>query len=286
MQLIESISAMQAEANCLRLAGRRLGFVPTMGYLHEGHLSLMRLARSRCDVLIASLFVNPTQFAPHEDFAEYPRDLERDIELAESVGCDLVFHPPAEEMYPQPYHTYVVPEEIGDILEGASRPGFFRGVATVVTKLFHIVQPHLAVFGQKDAQQAFIIRKMVRDLSFDIDLIVGPIVREADGLAVSSRNVYLSPQERRDATALYRSLCRAKEMVAAGERVVEKIAAAMRHILESAPRAKIDYVGFNRTADLGQVDRIDAETLISLAVWIGKTRLIDNTVVSPATTRP
>jgi pantoate--beta-alanine ligase len=281
MRLIESIPEMQAEVSRLRLAGRRIGFVPTMGYLHEGHLTLMRLARPRCDELVVSIFVNPTQFAPHEDYAEYPRDLQRDLELAESVGCDLVFHPTAEEMYPQPYYTYVVPEKVGDILEGASRPGFFRGVATVVTKLFHIVQPHLAVFGQKDAQQAFIIQRMVRDLNFDIEIVIGPIVREDDGLAVSSRNVYLSPQERRDATVLFRSLQKAEEMVAAGERSSEKIGQAMRQILESAASARIDYVSFNRTADLAAVDQIEGETLISLAVWIGKTRLIDNTVVTP-----
>jgi len=281
MKLIESIREMQEEAGRLRLAGKRIGFVPTMGYLHEGHLSLMRLARPRCDVLVASIFVNPTQFAPHEDYAEYPRDLQRDLKLAESVGCDIVFHPQPAEMYPQPYHTYVVSEDVGDILEGASRPGFFRGVATIVTKLFHIVQPHLTVFGQKDAQQAFIIRKMVKDLNFNIEVIVGPIVREADGLALSSRNVYLSPQERRDATVLFRSLRQAEEMVAAGERDAGKIVAAMRKLIQQAASARIDYISLNRTDDLKAVDHIDTETLISLAVWIGKTRLIDNTVVSP-----
>lgn len=284
LKLIESVGAMQAETTRLRLAGKRIGFVPTMGYLHEGHLSLMRLARPRCDILVASIFVNPTQFAPHEDYAEYPRDLQRDLELARSVDCDLVFHPQPEEMYPQPYHTYVIPEEIGDILEGASRPGFFRGVATVVTKLFHIVQPHVAVFGQKDAQQAFIIQKMVRDLNFDIEILVGPIVREPDGLAMSSRNAYLSAEERRDATVLFRSLKLAEQRVGEGDRDAEKIGHQMRSLIESAPSARIDYIAFNRTADLQPVEQLTDETLVSLAVWIGKTRLIDNTVVAPGKT--
>jgi len=279
MRVIEKISEMQIEAERLRLAGKRIGFVPTMGYLHEGHLSLMRIARHKSDVVVASIFVNPTQFGPKEDFREYPRDLPRDLKLAEGVGCDIVFHPSVNEMYPEGYRTYVSVEELSDALEGQFRPGHFRGVATVVAKLFNIVKPHVALFGQKDAQQAILIQRMVRDLNFSIEIIVAPTVREADGLAMSSRNVYLNRQERQDATVLYRSLQLAERMIADGERNAERIATAMRGLIQAVKSAKIDYVAIVDPVTLEPVAEIRGEVLIPLAVRIGKTRLIDNVIV-------
>lgn len=282
MQVIDSAKDMQREAARLRAAGRVVGFVPTMGYLHEGHLSLMRIARERSDVLVVSIFVNPTQFRPGEDFDAYPRDYERDARLLQDVGCDILFYPNAAEMYPDGYRTYVIVERLGDVLEGAARPGFFRGVATVVTKLFNIVQPHLAIFGQKDVQQAAVIQRMVQDLNLPVEIVVGPIIREQDGLAMSSRNAYLSPEERRDATVLYKALTRAREAVAAGERDVETIIASMEAMIGQAASARVDYIAVVNPQTFEPVAQIDRQVLALLAVFIGSTRLIDNMLVTPA----
>lgn len=276
MKIITSPEAMQAEAKRLRSEGKTIGFVPTMGYLHEGHLSLMRIAKEKCDILVVSIFVNPTQFRPEEDFDTYPRDFDRDEKLLKELGCDILFYPTSEDMYPANYHTYITVEEVGDVFEGTSRPGFFRGVATIVAKLFNIVQPHFAVFGQKDAQQAVVIKRMVKDLDFDIDILVGPIIREPDGLAMSSRNSYLSQKERQDATILYRALNKGKERIEAGEKNPKKIIEEMESLILQVPSARIDYIAVVDPDSMEQVSTIRNKVLIVLAVKIGTTRLIDN----------
>ncbi|NWG05078.1 MAG: pantoate--beta-alanine ligase [Chloroflexi bacterium] len=255
-----------------------VGLVPTMGYLHEGHLSLIRRAREECDHVFVSIFVNPTQFGPKEDFARYPRDLERDFRLIESF-TDVVWTPSAEEMYPQGYQTWVEVEAMTKPLEGAMRPGHFRGVTTVVAKLFNAVQPHKAYFGQKDAQQAAVIRRMVRDLNFPLEIVVCPTTRELDGLAMSSRNVYLDSEQRKAATVLFRSLSAAKELYEAGERNAEKIRGKMRDVLAGEPLAEPQYVSCADYDTLEELDEIKGKALLSMAVFIGKTRLIDNFVL-------
>jgi len=280
MQVITKIREMQQTAERLRRDGKIIGFVPTMGYLHEGHLSLLRIARQKSDVTVMSIFVNPTQFGPNEDFDRYPRNFARDEKLAEANGCDIVFYPSIEEMYPQPYLTYVNVEKITTGLCGASRPGFFRGVTTVVTKLFNIVKPHLAVFGQKDAQQAIVVRQMVRDLNFDLEIVIAPIVREPDGLAMSSRNTYLSESERKEAVVLYKALMHAKKLIEAGERDAEFLKREMSKIINSAPSARIDYVAIVDAYQLRELLKLEGEVLIALAVWIGNTRLIDNLIIT------
>ncbi|MDI6873105.1 pantoate--beta-alanine ligase [Candidatus Solincola sp.] len=262
-----------------REAGQSVGLVPTMGFFHPGHVSLMRAAREENDFVVVSLFVNPTQFGPHEDFKDYPRDLERDVEIARQAGVDCIFHPRVEDMYPQPYLTFVEVEGITEGLCGASRPGHFRGVATVVTKLFHIIPAHRAYFGLKDAQQVRVIQKMVEDLNFDIQIVVCPTVREDDGLAMSSRNVYLRPEERRAATALYRSLRRAEDMVREGEREARKVLSAVREILESEPLVEPEYVEAVDWEGLRPVERLQGKVLIALAARVGKARLIDNVLL-------
>lgn len=252
------------------------GFVPTMGYLHEGHLSLIRRARAENDLVAVSIFVNPTQFGPHEDYNRYPRDLERDLRLLEPLQVDLVFVPSVEEMYPPGFQTWVIVEELSRPLEGASRPGHFRGVATVVAKLFNIVQPDRAYFGQKDAQQAVVIRRMVRDLNFPVEIVVCPTVREPDGLALSSRNTYLNPQERQAATILFRALQAAKARYEAGERDGERLREAMREVLRGEPLARVDYVSVADPETLEELSRVEGPAFLSLAVYIGNTRLIDN----------
>lgn len=279
MEIITDIEQMQAYAEALRAQGKKIGFVPTMGYLHRGHLSLIRRAREISDVVVVSVFVNPTQFDPGEDYERYPRDLERDRKLAQGNGCDVLFVPTVEQMYPQGYSTYVEVEGLTEGLCGASRPGHFRGVTTVVTKLFNIVRPHLAVFGQKDAQQAVVIKRMVTDLNQGVEIVVVPIVREPEGLAMSSRNAYLSPQERKDATILYQSLRRAEELVASGEREAKRIVDEMTRMINSKGSAKIDYVAIVDAQELKPVETISGEVLVALAVWIGKARLIDNTIL-------
>ncbi len=257
----------------------RVGLVPTMGYLHEGHLSLVRRAKEECDHVVVSIFVNPTQFGPQEDLSKYPRDLDRDLGLLESLGVDLVWAPTAEIMYPQGYQTWVEVERITRPLEGAMRPGHFRGVATVVTKLFNGVQPHKAYFGQKDAQQAAVIRQMTRDLNFPIEIVICPIVREPDGLAMSSRNVYLDPEQRKAATVLYRSLTATKNAYENGERGAETLRQIMRDVLATEPLAQMQYVSCADYDTLEELETVQGKTLLSMAVFMGKTRLIDNFVL-------
>ncbi len=256
-----------------------VGLVPTMGYLHEGHLSLVRRAREECDRVVVSIFVNPTQFGPSEDLAKYPRDLERDLSLLEPLGTDLVWTPSAEIMYPKGYQTWVEVEAISRPLEGAMRPGHFRGVTTVVAKLFNAVQPHRAYFGQKDAQQAAVIRQMTRDLNFPIKIVICPTVREADGLAMSSRNVYLDPEQRKAATVLFRSLSAAKELYEAGERNAETLRGKMKEVLAGEPLAEMQYVSCADYDTLEELDEVKGKALLSMAVFVGKTRLIDNFVL-------
>ena len=256
-----------------------VGFVPTMGYLHEGHLSLIRRAKEECNHIVVSIFVNPTQFGPKEDLSKYPRDLERDLSLIEPLGVDLAWMPSAEIMYPKGYQTWVEVEAITSPLEGAVRPGHFRGVTTVVAKLFNAVQPHKAYFGQKDAQQAAVIRQMTRDLNFPIKIVVCPIVREADGLAMSSRNVYLDPEQRKAATVLFRSLSTAKEAYENGERNAEKLRGKMKDVLAGEPLANVQYVSCADYDTLEELTEIKGKALLSMAVFIGKTRLIDNFVL-------
>jgi pantoate--beta-alanine ligase len=256
-----------------------MGLVPTMGYLHEGHLSLVRRAREECDHVVVSIFVNPTQFGPREDLSKYPRDLDRDLSLLEPLGVDLVWMPTAESMYPPGYQTWVEVEGITRPLEGSMRPGHFRGVTTVVAKLFNAVQPHKAYFGQKDAQQAAVIRQMTRDLNFPIEIVVCPIVREPDGLAMSSRNVYLDPEQRKAATVLSRSLRAAKEAYEKGERDAEKLRGKMKEVLAGEPLADVQYVSCADYDTLEELETVTGKALLSMAVFMGKTRLIDNVVL-------
>jgi len=262
------------------LQGLKIGLVPTMGYLHEGHLSLVRTARQQCDVVIVSLFVNPMQFGVGEDFEEYPRDISRDVALLENESADILFAPEVRDMYPPGYSFFVETEgEITGKMCEASRPGHFRGVTTVVSKLFNICGPDKAYFGQKDAQQVTILEKMVKELNFPLEIIRVPIVREPDGLAMSSRNVYLSSEERREALVLYRSLQAAEKAIREGEKSVEGVKEIITAVINSSPLAQIDYVEINRADDLGSIDRIEGAVLIALAVKFGTTRLIDNLIV-------
>ena len=256
----------------------KVGFVPTMGYLHEGHLALIRRAREECEHVIVSIFVNPTQFGPKEDLSKYPRDMERDFRLIEPY-TDLVWTPSAESMYPQGYQTWVEVEAMTKPLEGAMRPGHFKGVTTIVAKLFNSVQPYKAYFGQKDAQQVAVIRQMVRDLNFPIEIVVCPTTREADGLAMSSRNVYLDPEQRKAATVLFRSLSAAKEAYEQGERGAETLRQIMKDMLASEPLAEMQYISCADYDTLEELEAIKGKALLSMAVFFGKTRLIDNFVV-------
>jgi len=255
-----------------------VGFVPTMGFLHEGHLALIRRAREECEHVVVSIFVNPTQFGPKEDLSKYPRDLERDFRLIEP-HTDLAWTPSAESMYPQGYQTWVEVEAMTKPLEGAMRPGHFKGVTTIVAKLFNSVQPHKAYFGQKDAQQVAVIRQMVRDLNFSTELVVCPIIREADGLAMSSRNVYLDPEQRKAATVLFRSLSAAKDAYEQGERDAEKLRQVMKNVLTSEPLAQMQYASCADYDTLEELEAIKGKALLSMAVFFGKTRLIDNFVL-------
>ena len=256
-----------------------VGLVPTMGFLHEGHLSLIRRAREECDHVVVSIFVNPTQFGKNEDLSKYPRDIERDLKLIEPLGTDLVWMPTAEIMYPKGYQTWVEVEAITSPLEGTMRPGHFKGVTTVVAKLFNGVLPHKAYFGQKDAQQVAVIRQMTRDLNFPIEIVVCPTLREADGLAMSSRNVYLDLEQRKAATVLYRSLNAAKDLYESGERDSEKIRGKMKEVLAGEPLANVQYVSCADYNTLEELDEIKGKALLSMAVFVGKTRLIDNFVL-------
>lgn len=261
-----------------RARGNTIGFVPTMGYLHDGHLELMRRAKEQCGTVVISIFVNPTQFGPSEDYARYPRDLERDALMAGEVGVDAIFNPGTGEMYPEGFCTCVDVERITSILCGRSRPGHFRGVATVVTKLFNIVAPDYAFFGQKDAQQALVIKRMVDDLNIDVKIVTVPTVREADGLAMSSRNVYLNPEERKAALVLSRSLQQALESFKSGEKNGAFLRQMVVDLIKKEPLAEIDYVEIYSYPDLEPVEIIKNQALLALAVRIGKTRLIDNVI--------
>jgi pantoate--beta-alanine ligase len=267
---------MRAASRAARRAGKRLGFVPTMGALHEGHLSLVRAARSSCDALAASIFVNPTQFAPNEDLAKYPRSFERDRELLEREGVALLFAPSVEEMYPAGAVTWVTVEGLSDKLDGRSRPGHFRGVATVVAKLFHIVEPDAAFFGQKDAAQVAIIRRMVRDLNLPMEIVVCPIVRESDGLAMSSRNAYLDADQRKRALALHRALTRVQRMADGGQRKTSELVAAGRAELAGESSVRLEYLEIVDPDTLDPVDSISSGALVAVAAFVGSTRLIDN----------
>ena len=276
--LIQTIAQIQQLCGSLRSERKRIGLVPTMGSLHDGHLSLILKAKEHADAVITSVFVNPTQFGPGEDFERYPRDLDRDCSMAFAAGSDMVFAPSTAEMYPDGFQASVDVGAIGEVLEGKSRPGHFKGVATVVTKLFHLTQPHVAVFGSKDAQQLAVLQAMVRDLNFDVEIIAAPIVREADGLALSSRNVYLSAEQRLEAVAIYRSLRLAEERVGEGVRDARSIIKEMSALIQERSSGVIDYISLANQDTLEEYtvltggDRI----LVSLAVRFGKTRLIDN----------
>jgi len=276
MNIIASPEDMQKTALALRRAGKRIGLVPTMGFLHEGHLALVKLARRQADVVVLSIFVNPTQFGPNEDFSRYPRDFERDRTLCATAGVDIIFNPAPEAMYPAGYSVYVEENGLSKGLCGASRPGHFRGVLTVVAKLFNLTQADVAVFGQKDAQQVRLIQQMARDLNFPVTIVLAPIIREADGLAMSSRNTYLSPAERREALCLQQALQTARRLYRAGERDARRIIAAMKAGIEPVPAARVDYIAIVDADTLQRVQRIETSVLVALAVYIGKTHLIDN----------
>jgi pantoate--beta-alanine ligase len=276
MRICNTIEEMQATCRAARSGGMRLGFVPTMGALHEGHLSLVRAAKASCGMVAASIFVNPTQFGPNEDLAKYPRTFERDRELLEKEGVDLLFAPSVEEMFPAGAVTWVTVEGLSTKLDGGSRPGHFRGVTTVVAKLFHIVEPDTAFFGQKDAAQVAIIRRMVRDLNFSMEIFACPIVREPDGLAMSSRNAYLDPQQRKQALVLRRALMRVKKSREAGERNAAKLMAAGREEIAEEKSVRLDYFEIVDPGSLDPVDNVASGALVAVAAFVGTTRLIDN----------
>jgi pantoate--beta-alanine ligase len=276
LSCFETIDSFRLYVDQQRAAGKRIGFVPTMGYLHDGHLSLVRAARQSCDIVTVSIFVNPRQFSPQEDLEAYPRDMERDLQLAHQAGADAVFAPAVEEMYPTVFNTEVIVHDLTDTLCGASRPGHFKGVTTVVAKLFNIVGPANAYFGQKDYQQAAVIRKMAADLAIPINVVTCPTVREKDGLAMSSRNAYLSPPQRQAALVLWHALQLAKHQVDQGERRAAKMVKTLQDFIRTEPSAEIDYVAIRDPRTLQQVDSLSGTVLIALAVHIGKTRLIDN----------
>lgn len=280
MKIITKITELKAEIKALKSNGKIIGLVPTMGCLHEGHLSLVRSSVKKADCTVVSIFVNPTQFSPNEDFREYPRDLKHDSEILEREGVDYLFIPEASAMYPEGFKTYIEVHDLHDKLCGRSRQGHFRGVCTVVLKLFNIVDPDISFFGQKDAQQAIVLKRMVKDLDLDVNIEILPIIREKDGLALSSRNTYLDPEQRKAALCLSKSLREADEMFKSGERKSARIIRRMEEIIKSEALAKIDYV---RIVDLNNLDplaRIEKEALIAVAVFIGKNRLIDNTVIN------
>jgi pantoate--beta-alanine ligase len=276
LKICTTIEEMRSGCRSTRRDGKRLGFVPTMGALHEGHLSLVRAAKASCHTVAASIFVNPTQFGPNEDLATYPRSFDRDRELLEKEAVDLLFAPTVEEMYPTGAVTWVTVEELSSKLDGASRPSHFRGVTTVVSKLFNIVEPDAAFFGQKDAAQVAIVRRMVRDLCLPVEIVACPIVRESDGLAMSSRNSYLDSKQRKQALILYRSLMLVKKMVDAGERNIAKLIAAAREEFGREPSVRLDYFEIIDPDSLDAVEDVQQGGLVAVAAYVGKTRLIDN----------
>jgi pantoate--beta-alanine ligase len=286
MEIVSTASEMQTISNDFIKKGKIIGFVPTMGYFHEGHLSLMQAAKADSNVLVVSIFVNPTQFGPGEDYHGYPRDLERDKKMALEVGVDILCNLSNQDMYPPGFCTYTQVERLTEVLCGKSRPGHFRGVTTVVTKLFHIVKPHLAYFGQKDVQQVVVIKKMVQDLNFDIKIKVLPIVREEDGLAMSSRNTYLTEVERAQATILFRALCAVKKTFTEGEITAEKLIAAGKDVLNTEPQVKIDYFEIREIENLSSISLIKSTAIVALAAFVGKVRLIDNMILTPHGGKP
>lgn len=282
MQIAKTIREVRAWTKLARSEGKTIGFVPTMGYFHEGHLNLMRRAKTECDLCVVSLFVNPTQFGPSEDYQRYPRDFTRDAAMAESVGVDLLFAPEVEEMYGEGYQTWVEVTDITQRLEGAARPGHFRGVATVCTKLFNIVQADRAYFGKKDYQQMKVIQRLVKDLNLPLEIVPCETVREPDGLAMSSRNVYLSPEERRAATVLYRALCAGRDAILSGERDGIKIQKLVEQVIATEPLVKSEYVDVADAETLEPLQELKGEVLLSLAARVRVARLIDNvTVIVP-----
>ena len=282
MEIIGDPQEMQARARQWQGRGLKVVLVPTMGFFHQGHLSLMEYGRSLGDQLVVSLFVNPAQFGPREDYQDYPRDLARDAEMARGVGVDVLYTPGVEQMYPEGYQTYVEVEHLTQGLCGASRPGHFRGVATVVLKLFNQVQPRAAIFGEKDYQQLAVIRRLAADLNVPVEIVGRPIVREPDGLAMSSRNSYLSPEERAAALCLYKALQAARKLSNSGEKSREKILAAVRQIITQTPHTRIDYLALVHPETLEEVDTIQGKARLVLAVWVGRTRLIDNMQLTEA----
>jgi pantoate--beta-alanine ligase len=286
MQVIKTIQAMKERSSQARGEEEVIVLVPTMGFFHEGHLSLMREGRKLGDLLVVSLFVNPTQFGPNEDFKKYPRDFERDRKMAEGVGTDILFAPEAGEMYPPDHQTFVRVEKVTQNLCGRSRPTHFQGVATVVTMLFEMVMPQVAIFGEKDYQQLVTIKQMVRDLHMNVEVVGMPTVREADGLAMSSRNTYLLPEERKAALSLCRSLEKAKELLQKGERDADQILQELKRILQAEPLVNIDYTQICDARTLEDVNRIEGDVVVALAAYLGKTRLIDNLVFRNPSTSP
>jgi len=278
VKIISTVREMQSYSDSLRNKGERIAFVPTMGYFHEGHLNLMREGRKRGDCLVLSIYVNPTQFGPSEDLEKYPRNFDRDSKLAEDVGVDVIYFPSNSEMYPENYQTYVTVEEVTKNLCGLSRPGHFRGVATVCAKLFNMVKPHVAIFGKKDFQQLITIKRMVADLNMDLEIVGMPTTREEGGLAMSSRNVYLSPEERESALCLSRSLRKAQKQYEQGERDAGRVLESIKTYIEGVPFTRIDYLKICSTATMQDVNSLDEETVLALAVFVGSTRLIDNYV--------
>lgn len=280
METIEQVTRMQIRAEELRMAGQTIALVPTMGFFHEGHLELMRVGKKHGDVVIFSIFVNPLQFGPSEDYESYPRDLEGDLAKAEKAGADIAFLPSGREMYPEGFQTKINVKNVTQPLCGLARPGHFDGVTTVVAKLFHIAKPHLAIFGQKDYQQLTVISRMVKDLNMDIQIVGVPTVREADGLAMSSRNSYLNAEERRSALCLKKALDLAEEWVQSGEKEAGKVRAGMLNLIEHTAHTKIDYINICNPITLEDKELIEDEILIALAVKVGKTRLIDNRLIN------
>jgi len=281
MKICATVSEARAACRAARAGSKRLGLVPTMGALHEGHLSLVRTAKAQCDAVAVSIFVNPTQFGPTEDLARYPRRFESDCALLEKEGVDLVFAPSAEEMYPKGGVTWVTVEGLSERLDGRSRPGHFRGVTTVVAKLFHIIEPDAAFFGQKDAAQVAVIRRMVRDLNLPVEIVVCPIVREPDGLAMSSRNAYLNPEERQRGLVLQRSLQFVEKVFRAGERNAARLVAAAKQVIADEPQVRLDYFEIVDPDTLDPLDEISKPALVAVAAYVGSTRLIDNAVLHP-----
>ena len=282
MRIIKSVSEMHSYTDSLRIEGATIGFVPTMGALHEGHLSLIRKSIEKSDKTILSIFVNPAQFSPSEDFEKYPRDFVRDEKLAEDLGVDIIFYPSKEAIYPDGYGTYIIVDGLSAQLVGKSRPSHFKGVTTVVNKLFNIVKPHIVFFGQKDAQQALIIKRMITDLNLDIDIVICPIIREDDGLAMSSRNAYLSPDSRKQATLIHQALKEAEFLHLNGEQSPEILIHKITETLNSAPLAKIDYLSIVNLDTLLPVESTNEGALVAVAVFFDKTRLIDNILLKAA----